>query len=145
MSRASARTADLRVGSGFLRIRAAASRRTVEDMTTPVPTRVPVLPVAAAGVGAQVAGALVLAVLPGFPGFGAILALGLTALAAKIATSKLDGPSVPRAGLAIGVVSAGVGLVLSGFGLVSILLAGITVVAGVGGAVLGRPEVRPGA
>ncbi|MCF7553250.1 hypothetical protein [Pseudonocardia sp. WMMC193] len=108
-------------------------------MATPVPTRVPVLPVAAAGVGAQVAGALLLAVLPAVPGVGAVLAL-----AAKIATRRLDGAAVPRAGLAIGAVSAGVGLLLSGFGLVTILLAGITVVAGVGGAVLGRPEVRPG-
>ncbi|SDE92824.1 hypothetical protein [Pseudonocardia oroxyli] len=113
-------------------------------MTTPVPTRVPVLPVVAAGVGAQVVGALVLAVLPAAPGVGAVLALGLTALAAKLATRRLDGAAVPRAGLAIGAVSAGVGLLISGWGLVAILLAGITVVAGVGGAVLGRPEVRPG-
>jgi hypothetical protein len=114
-------------------------------MTTPVSTRVPVLPVLAAGVGAQLADDVLFAVLPSFPGAGAIVAIGLTALVAKLVTGKLAGPAVPRTGLAIGVVSALLGLWISGLGLVAILVAGITVVAGVGGAVLGRPEVRPGA
>ncbi|WP_181781234.1 hypothetical protein [Pseudonocardia pini] len=113
-------------------------------MTTPVSTRVPVLPVVAAGVGAQLADDLLFVFLPAFPGAAAILAIGLTAVAARMVTGRLQGSAVPRAGLALGAVSALLGLWISGLGLVAILVAGITVVAGVGGAVLGRPDVRPG-
>ena len=113
-------------------------------MTTPVPTRVPVLPVVAAGVGAQLLDDLLFVFLPSLPGAAAIVAIGFTALAAKLVTRNLHGQAVPRAGLAIGAVSAALGLWISGLGLVAILVAGITVLAGVGGAVLGRPEVRPG-
>ncbi|GAA2875396.1 hypothetical protein GCM10010472_36120 [Pseudonocardia halophobica] len=112
-------------------------------MTTPVPTRVPVLPVVAAGVAGQLADDLLFVFLPSFPGAAAILAIVLTAGAARLVTAKLHGAAVPRAGLAVGAVSAGVGLLLSGLGLVSIIVAGLTVLAGVGGAILGRPEVRP--
>jgi len=112
-------------------------------MTTPVRTSVPVVPVLVAGVAGQLTDDLLLAVLPSFPGAGAILAVLLTAAAARIVTRRLAGSAVPRAGLAIGVVSAAVGLAISGLGLVVILIAGLTLLAGVAGAVLGRPDVRP--
>jgi hypothetical protein len=112
-------------------------------MTTPVSTRVPVLPVVAAGVAGQLADHLLFVFVPSFPGAAAILSIVLTAGAARLVTAKLQGAAVPRAGLAVGAVSAGVGLLMSGLGLVSIIVAGLTVLAGVGGAILGRPEVRP--
>ena len=43
-----------------------------------------------------------------------------------------------RTGLAVGALSAGIGLLLGGLGVLAVLLAGITVVAGVAGAVVGR-------
>ncbi|GAA1876702.1 hypothetical protein GCM10009836_67590 [Pseudonocardia ailaonensis] len=113
-------------------------------MTTPVRTSVPVVPVLVAGAAGQLADNLLLAVVPSFPGMAAILALLFTAGAARIVTRRMAGSAVPRAGLAIGVVSAGVGLAISGLGLVALLIAGLTVLAGVAGAVIGRPEVRPG-
>jgi hypothetical protein len=76
-----------------------------------------------------------------FPGFLAgLLAIALTAGAARVATRGRVGPVVARTGLAVGAASAVLGLVLSGLGLVAIILAGITVVAGVAGAVVGRPR-----
>jgi len=113
-------------------------------MTTPVSTRVPVVPVVAAGIAAQLVDDLLFVFLPAFPGAAALIAIGLTAVAARAVGRRLDGAAVPRAGLAVGLVSATLGLWISGLGLVAILVAGITVIAGVGGAVLGRPDVRPG-
>jgi hypothetical protein len=54
----------------------------------------------------------------------------------------MHGSAVARTGLAVGAVSAGLSLLIGGFGLLTILLAGITVVAGVAGAVAKRPELR---
>jgi hypothetical protein len=113
-------------------------------MTTPVTSRVPVLPVVAAGVAGQLADDLLFVFVPSFPGAAAILSVLLTGVAAKLLTARLQGSAVARAGLAVGAVSAAVGLLLSGLGLVTIIVAGLTVLAGVGGAIVGRPEIRPG-
>lgn len=122
---------------------------------TPVPstpptrsaTHVPATPVlVSAGVSQFLPGLLVW-IVPGAslflaPGVG-LLAVLLTAGAARVSTTKLHGPAVARTGLAIGVASAGLGLLLGGFGIVALLLAGITIVAGVAGAVVGRGLTKP--
>ena len=102
----------------------------------PTSSKVPVVPVAAGAVVAQLGAAVIGLMLP----FPALLAIVLTAGAARVATRGRVGPVVARTGLAVGAASAVLGLVLSGLGLVAIILAGITVVAGVAGAVVGRPR-----
>ncbi len=102
----------------------------------PTSSKVPVVPVAAGAVVAPLGAAAIGLLLP----FPALLAIVLTAGAARVATRGRVGPVVARTGLAVGAASAVLGLVLSGLGLVAIILAGITVVAGVAGAVVGRPR-----
>jgi hypothetical protein len=102
----------------------------------PTSSKVPVVPVAAGAVVAQLGAASIGLLLP----FPALLAIVLTAGAARVATRGRVGPVVARTGLAVGAASAVLGLVLGGLGLVAIILAGITVVAGVAGAVVGRPR-----
>jgi hypothetical protein len=67
-----------------------------------------------------------------------ILAILLTAAAARIVTRRRIGPAIARTGLAVGAASAGIGLVLAGLGPLSLLLATLTLIAGVVGAVAGR-------
>jgi hypothetical protein len=104
----------------------------------PTSSKVPVVPVVAGAVVAQFADDAIGLLIP-FPGFLAgLLAIALTAGAARVATRGRVGPVVARTGLAVGAASAVLGLILGGLGLVAIILAGITVVAGVAGAVVGR-------
>jgi hypothetical protein len=107
----------------------------------PVSTRVPVGPVLLAGVGAQLADDALYLLLPPIAvlsPLSGVIALLLTAVAARLVTRDRVGAGVARTGLAVGALSAGIGLLLGGLGLVAVLLAGITVVAGVAGAVVGR-------
>jgi len=67
-----------------------------------------------------------------------LIAILLTAGAARWVTRDRSGATVARTGLAVGAASAGIGLLIGGLGVVMILLAAITVVAGVAGAVVGR-------
>ncbi|MGD9987075.1 hypothetical protein [Pseudonocardia sp.] len=104
-------------------------------------TRVPVVPVVAAAVAAQFVDDLAYVVLPPvaiIAPVSAFLAVLLTAVGARLATRKLSGPSVARTGLAVGAVSAGIGLLVGGFGWLGMILATLTLVAGVAGAVVGR-------
>lgn len=108
----------------------------------PVTSQIPAVPVAVAAVGAQlVDNAVVFLIPPGIVVIGplaGLLAIALTAAGARAVTRGRTGPAVARTGLAVGVASAVVGLVVGGLGLVGLLLAGITVLAGVVGAVAGR-------
>jgi hypothetical protein len=107
----------------------------------PASTQMPVGPVLLAGVGAQLADDALYFLLPPtavLSPLSGVLAILLTAVAARVVTRNRVGPAVARTGLAVGALSAGVGLLLSGLGLVAVLLAGLTVVAGVAGAVVGR-------
>jgi hypothetical protein len=107
----------------------------------PVSTQVPVGPVLVAGIGAQLADDALYFLLPptaALSPLSGVIAVLLTALAARLVTRNRVGSGVARTGLAVGALSAGVGLLLGGLGLVAVLLAGITVVAGVAGAVAGR-------
>ncbi len=104
----------------------------------PARSKVPVVPVVAGAVVAQFTDDVVRLLLP-FPGvLSGLLAIALTAGAARVVTRGRVGPVVARTGLAVGVTSAVLGLILGGLGVVAIILAGITVVAGVAGAVVGR-------
>ncbi|MCO1654793.1 hypothetical protein [Pseudonocardia humida] len=97
-----------------------------------------------AGTGAQFVDDVAIAVLP----FDAVLAplsglvaILLTAGAARFLTRDKQGAAIARTGLAVGGVSAVVGLLVGGLGLVALLLGIVTVVAGVAGAVAGRRQV----
>lgn len=104
----------------------------------PSTRRVPVVPVVAGALVAQFADDAVRLLLP-FPGFLAgVLAVLLTAAAARVVTRGATGATIARTGLAVGLTSAAIGLLVGGLGIVAIVLAGITVVAGVAGAVAGR-------
>ncbi|HEY4418926.1 MAG TPA: hypothetical protein VGN22_05400 [Pseudonocardia sp.] len=111
-------------------------------MTTPsVISRVPIGAVLLAGLGAQLVDDAAFLVLPPvgvLAPLSGLIAIILTAVGARIVTRGRTGAAVARTGLAVGVASAAIGLLVGGFGLVAILLAGITVVAGVAGAVVGR-------
>jgi hypothetical protein len=111
-------------------------------MTTPsVISRVPVGAVLLAGFGAQLVDDAAFLVLPPvavLAPLSGLIAIILTAVGARIVTRGRTGAAVARTGLAVGAASAVIGLLVGGFGLVAILLAGITVVAGVAGAVVGR-------
>jgi hypothetical protein len=113
------------------------------SMTTPVRTGVPVVPVLVAGAAAQLTDDVLFWFLPDVPVLPALITIALTAGAARLVTRGMHGSAVARTGLAVGAVSAGLSLLIGGFGLLTILLAGITVVAGVAGAVAKRPELRP--
>jgi hypothetical protein len=114
---------------------------TIGDMSiVPATSKVPVAPVVVGAVVAQFADDVVHALLP-LPFLGALsglIAILLTAGAARVASRGRTGAVVARTGLAVGVTSATLGLLVGGLGLVAILLAGITVMAGVAGAVAGR-------
>ena len=97
-----------------------------------------------AGTGAQLVDDIAMAVLP----FDAVvaplsglIAILLTAGAARLVTRDKHGAAIARTGLAVGGVSAVVGLLVGGLGLITILLAVVTVVVGVAGAVAGRRQV----
>lgn len=108
---------------------------------TPATTRVPVGTALIAGAGAQLLDDVAYAVLPPavlLAPLSGLLAILLTAGAARIVTRGRTGSAVARTGLAVGSASAGIGLLVGGLGVVAILLAAITVVAGVAGAVAGR-------
>jgi hypothetical protein len=109
--------------------------------TLPATSRVPVGAALLAGVGAQLVDDVAYFVLPPtalLAPLSGLLALVLTAAAARFVTRDRTGAGVARTGLAVGVVSAGVGLFVSGLGLLAVVLAGLTVLAGVAGAVAGR-------
>ncbi|TWF78520.1 hypothetical protein FHX44_114443 [Pseudonocardia hierapolitana] len=109
--------------------------------TLPATSRVPVGAALLAGVGAQFVDDLAYFVLPPaalLAPLSGLLAVLLTAGAARFVTRDRTGAGVARTGLAVGAVSAGVGLLVAGLGWVTVLLAGLTVLAGVAGAVAGR-------
>jgi hypothetical protein len=116
--------------------------RTIGSMTTlPATSRVPVGAALLAGVGAQFVDDVAYFVLPPaamLAPLSGLIALLLTAVAARIVTRDRTGAGVARTGLAVGAVSAAVGLLVSGLGLLALVLAGLTVLAGVAGAVAGR-------
>ncbi|MFC5992780.1 hypothetical protein ACFQE5_00980 [Pseudonocardia hispaniensis] len=101
--------------------------------------RFPLVPVLLAGVGAQFADDALLLVLPVLAPVSAVLTILLTAGAARLVTRGSHGPVVARAGLAVGAVSAGLGLLFSGLGWLSMVFATLTLIAGVAGAVARRP------
>ena len=68
----------------------------------PTSSKVPVVPVAAGAVVAQLGAAAIGLLLP----FPALLAIVLTAGAARVATRGRVGPVVARTGLAVGAVAA---------------------------------------
>jgi hypothetical protein len=109
--------------------------------TLPATSRVPVGAALLAGVGAQFVDDVAYFVLPptalAAPLSG-IIAILVTAGAARFVTRNRTGAGVARTGLVVGAVSAGVGLLVSGLGFLTIVLAGLTVLAGVAGAVAGR-------
>jgi hypothetical protein len=110
-------------------------------------SQVPLVPVAVAAVGAQlVDDAAILLVPPTAFVLGplaGLIAIALTAAGARAITRGRTGPAVARTGLAVGAASALVGLIVGGLGIVALLLAGITVLAGVVGAVAGRGLTAP--
>jgi hypothetical protein len=109
--------------------------------TLPATSRVPVGAALLAGVGAQFVDDVVFFVIPPtalLAPLSGLLAVLLTAAAARYVTRDRTGAGVARTGLAVGAVSAGVGLLVSGLGVLTVLLAGLTVLAGVAGAVAGR-------
>jgi hypothetical protein len=104
-------------------------------------SRIPVAPALLAGAGAQLVDDVAYVVVPPFAllaPISAVLAIALTAGAARLVTRRLDGAAVARTGLAVGVASATVGLLVAGWGLLAVVLATLTVLAGVAGAVAGR-------
>ena len=109
--------------------------------TLPATSRVPAGAVLLAGIGAQLVDDAAYLILPPaavLAPFSGLLAILLTAAAARYVSRDRTGAAVARTGLAVGAASAVIGLLVSGLGLVAILLAGVTVVAGVAGAVAGR-------
>ncbi|HLU60699.1 MAG TPA: hypothetical protein VKZ81_34990 [Pseudonocardia sp.] len=109
--------------------------------TLPATARVPVGAALLAGVGAQFVDDLAYVVLPPtalLAPLSGLIAILLTAGAARYVTRDRTGPGVARTGLAVGLVSAGAGLLVSGVGVLALVLAGLTVLAGVAGAVAGR-------
>ena len=116
--------------------------RTIGGMTTlPATSRVPVGAALLAGVGAQFVDDIAYFVLPPtalLAPLSGLLAVLITAAAARFVTRDRTGSGVARTGLVVGAVSAGAGLLVSGLGFLAIVLAGLTVLAGVAGAVAGR-------
>jgi hypothetical protein len=109
--------------------------------TLPATSRVPAGAVLLAGLGAQLVDDAAFFVLPPLSviaPFSGLLAILLTAGAARYITRDLTGAAVARTGLALGLTSAAIGLLVGGLGFVTILLAGVTVLAGVAGAVARR-------
>jgi hypothetical protein len=116
--------------------------RTIGVMTTlPATSRVPTGAVLLAGLGAQFVDDVAYVVLPPtalLAPLSGLLAILVTAAAARYVTRDRTGAAVARTGLAVGATSAVLGLLVAGLGWVAILLAGLTVLAGVAGAVAGR-------
>jgi hypothetical protein len=109
--------------------------------TLPATSRVPAGAVLIAGFGAQLVDDAVFFVLPPaavLAPFSGLLAILLTVAAARYVSRDRTGAAVARTGLAVGLTSAAIGLLVGGLGFVAILLAGVTVLAGVAGAVAGR-------
>lgn len=105
----------------------------------------PATAVLLAGLGAQLVDDVAFVVIPPvalLAPLSGLLAILLTAVGARIVTRGATGAVVARTGLALGAVSATIGLLVGGLGLVTILLAGLTVVAGVAGAVAGKGLTR---
>ena len=105
----------------------------------PTSSKVPVVPVVAGAVVAQFADAAI----------GLLSPAGFLPACSRSCSPRArpgwppaagSAPVVARTGLAVGATSAVLGLLVGGLGLVAIILAGITVVAGVAGAVVGRPR-----
>ncbi|OLT21563.1 hypothetical protein BJF78_08035 [Pseudonocardia sp. CNS-139] len=121
---------------------AAARGRSIGAMTTlPATTRIPVGPVLLAGLGAQLVDDALFFVVPPFAvaaPFAGLVAILLTAAAARYVSRDRTGAAIARTGLAVGGTSAAIGLLVGGLGFVPVLLAVLTVVAGVAGAVVGR-------
>lgn len=113
--------------------------------TVPDTSRIPVGAVLLAGLGAQFADDVVFFLLPPaaiLTPLTGLLAILLTAGAARVVARRHVGPAVARTGLAVGAASAVLGLLVGGLGLVAVLLAIVTMVAGVAGAVTGRGGPR---
>lgn len=127
---------------GFSLIRPVVGRAQHEHMSAiPVKTAIPILPTVLAGVGAQLVDDLVYIVFPPaavVAPLSGLLAVLLTAVGARIVTHNLEGPAIAWTGLAAGAISAGFGLVITGLGWLMVVIAGLTVAAGVAGATLGR-------
>ncbi|GAA0920300.1 hypothetical protein [Pseudonocardia zijingensis] len=107
----------------------------------PATSKVPVGAALLAGVGAQFADDVAYFLLPPtalVAPLSGLIALLLTAAAARVVTRNRTGAAVARTGLVVGAVSAGVGLFVAGLGFLTLVLAGLTVLAGVAGAVAGR-------
>lgn len=106
----------------------------------PATSQVSAAPVLVAGIAAQLVDDLAFLVLPiGFLGpLAGVFAILLTAAGARYVTRNARGAAIARTGLAVGLTSAAVGVLIGGFGLIAIVLAGLTVLAGVAGAVAGR-------
>jgi hypothetical protein len=114
-------------------------------MTTSLSTtsKVSVGAVLLAGVGAQLVDDAAFAVLPPLAliaPLSGLIAILLTAGAARYVSRNKQGAAIARTGLAVGALSAATGLLVGGFGLVGLVLAVLTVVAGVAGAVVGRAK-----
>jgi hypothetical protein len=112
-------------------------------MTTSLSTtsKVSVGAVLVAGLGAQLVDDAAFAVIPPLhllAPFAGLIAILMTAAAARFVTRGKTGATVARAGLAVGAVSGLAGLFIDGFGFVGMLLAIVALVAGVAGAVVGR-------
>jgi len=115
--------------------------------TLPATSQVPAGAVLIAGLGAQLVDDLAYLVLPPLAllaPLSGLLAIVLTAGAARYVSRDRTGAGIARTGLAVGLVSAAIGLLIGGLGIIAVLLAGVTVVAGVGAAVVGRRTTQDG-
>ena len=111
-------------------------------------SKVPVGAVLLAGIGAQFVDDIAFALLPPvalLAPLSGLIAVLLTAGAARYASKDRVGAAVARTGLAVGVVSASIGLIVGDLNLLTWALAALTVVAGVAGAVVGRRKPGPDA
>jgi len=108
------------------------------SITPQTSSRVPVAAVLVAGLGSQVVDDALTTVLPPAVVLSGLIAILLTAGAARVVTRSRTGADVARTGVGVGIASAVIGLLFGGLGLIAILLAGVTVVAGVAGAAVGR-------
>ena len=104
-------------------------------------TKVPVGAVLLAGIGAQFVDDVAFAALPPLAlaaPFTGILAVVLTALAARYVSRDRTGAAIARTGLAVGVTSATIGMIVGGLGFWVFVFAVLSMAAGVAGAVAGR-------
>lgn len=104
-------------------------------------SKVPVGAVLLAGIGAQFVDDIAFALLPPIAllaPISGLIAVLLTAGAARYASKDRVGAAVARTGLAVGAVSASVGLIVGDLNVLTWALAALTIIAGVAGAVVGR-------